>query len=158
MTRESVNSYRAIDGLAESISNRIRPAESPKRGLGRPLMIVVAISNSQHLRGPTITEIQPRKMATMGRDSSLGTTVMTIDSRIITRLTKIVKSTRIMVDRIRVVTNLEIIEVTIIDNSITTVECLTRIINAVRDTAPKEIRTMRNLVRIPYINSKMMTK
>ena len=94
----------------------------------------------------------------MGRDSSLGTTVMTIDSRIITRLTKIVKSTRIMVDRIRVVTNLEIIEVTIIDNSITTVECLTRIINAVRDTAPKEIRTMRNLVRIPYINSKMMTK
>ena len=32
---------------------------SPERGLGRPLLIVVAILKSRHLRGPITTEIHP---------------------------------------------------------------------------------------------------
>ena len=69
-------------------------AKSPERGLGRPLMIVVAIPKSRHFRGPTTTEIHPRIMATMGRDNSLGTIVMTIDSSITARLIRIIKIIR----------------------------------------------------------------
>ena len=63
--------------------NLAKATTSPERGLGRPLMIVVAILKSRHLRGPITTEIHLLDMATMGRENSLGTILATMDSRVI---------------------------------------------------------------------------
>ena len=63
--------------------NLAEATTSPKRVLGRPLMIFVAILKSRHLRGPITTEIHPLDMATTGRDDSLGTIVATMDSSVI---------------------------------------------------------------------------
>ena len=69
--RASQNSYHTIDGLNSSSSGDGYSSEatkSTKRGLGRPLMIVVAILKSRHLRGPITTESHPLNLATTGRD------------------------------------------------------------------------------------------
>ena len=47
--------------------NLAEATKSLKRGLGRPLMIIVAILKSRHLRGPITTESHPLNTATMGR-------------------------------------------------------------------------------------------
>ena len=62
-----------------------------------------------------------------------------------------------MGETIKVTTNLEMIPVTTIDSR-TTVIHLTLNLTTVRDlTNSKEIKAMRDSVRIPHINSKMMT-
>ena len=73
--RASPNSVRTIDGLDSSSSsvamalrqNLAKATISPERGLGRPLLIVVAILKYRHPGGPITTEIHPLNMATTGR-------------------------------------------------------------------------------------------
>ena len=76
--------------VAMAVCQNLAKATSPERGLGRPLMIVVAILKNRHLRDPITTEIHPLDMATMGRDNSLGTIVATMDSSVIALPIKIV--------------------------------------------------------------------
>ena len=71
--------------------NLAKASISPERGLGRPLMIVVAILKCRHLRGPITTEIHLFDMATTGRDNSFGTIVTTMDSSVIALLIEIVQ-------------------------------------------------------------------
>ena len=85
--------------------NLTKATTSPERGLGRPLMMVVAIPKSRHLRGPIITEIHPLDMATMGRDNSLGTIVATMDSSVIALPIKIVQIIQSTVTRIKIISN-----------------------------------------------------
>ena len=87
--------------------NLVEAIKSPKRGLGRPLMIVVAILKNQHLRGPITTGSHPLNMATTGRDNSLGTIVTTMDSSVTVRAIKIVKIIRTMVTRIKIETSFD---------------------------------------------------
>ena len=136
--------------------NLAKATTSPERGPGSPLMIVVAILKSRHLRGPITTEIHPLDMATMGRDNSLGTIVATMDSRVIAlRIKIIIIQTKGI--RIKIETSLVIILITKIDNTITIV-CLTQILTSktIRDITPVEIKIMRDSTRIPYIVSKTM--
>ena len=51
--------------------NLAKATTSPEGGIGRPLMIVVTILRSRHLRGQITTEIHSLDMATTGRDNSL---------------------------------------------------------------------------------------
>ena len=97
-------------------------------------------------------------MATTGRDNSLGTIVTTMDSSVIARLLKIVKTIRTTVTRINIETSLVIILITTIDNT-TTIVCLTRILisKTVRDITPAETKIMRNSTRIPHTVSKTVT-
>ena len=129
----------------------------PKRGLGRPLMIVVAILKSRHPGGPITTEIHPLDMATTGRDNSLGTIVATMDRSVIARPIKIVQIIQTTVIRIKIETSLVIILITKIDNTITIV-CLTQILTSktIRDITPVGIKIMRDSTRIPYIVPKIM--
>ena len=71
--------------------NLAKATTSPERGLGRPLMIVVAIFKSRYPVGTITTEIHPLDMATTGRDNSLGTIVATMDSSVIALPIKIVQ-------------------------------------------------------------------
>ena len=119
LTKRAVAATTISKNLAEAV-------KSPKRGLGRSLVIVVAIPKSRHLRGPITTESNPLNMATMGRDISLGTIVMTIDNSVTARLMKIVKIIRTMVTRIKIGTSFVITLITIIDNTTITT---TRILN-----------------------------
>ena len=137
--------------------NLAKATTSPERGLGRPLMIVVAILKSRHLRGPIITEIHPLNMATMGRDNSLGAIVATMDSSVIALPIKIVQIIQTTCIRIKIETSLVIILVTKIDNTITIVY-LTQILTSktIRDITPDEIKIMRDSTRIPHIVSKTM--
>ena len=131
--------------------NLVEATKSPKRGLGRPLMIVVATLKSRHLRGPITTESHHLNMATTGRDSSLGTIVMTIDSSVTTRLIKIVNIIRTMVTRIKIETRFVITLITIIDNKTIMVYLTpTLSLNTVRDITPAEIKTMRESILNPH--------
>ena len=103
--------------------NLAKATTSPERGLGRPLMIVVEILESRHLRGTITTEIHHLDMATMGRDNNLGTIVTTMDSSVIALPIKIVQTIQTTVIRIKIETSLVIILITTIDHTITTV-CL----------------------------------
>ena len=86
--------------------NLAKATTSPEKGLGRPLMIVVAILKSRHLRGPITTEIYPLDMTTTGRDNSLGTIVVTMDSSVIALPIKIVQIIQTTVTRIKIETSL----------------------------------------------------
>ena len=132
--------------------NLAEATTSPERGLGRPLWIVVAIFKSRHPGGTITTEIHPLDMATMGRDNSLGTIVATLDSSVIARPIKIVQIIQTTGIRIKIETSLEIILITTIDHTITTVY-LTQILTSkmIRDITPGEIRIMRDSTRIPHI-------
>ena len=76
------NADKIYSGEYLSGESIILLSKSPKRSLGRALMIVVAILKSRHLRGLITTESHPLNMATTGRDSSLGTIVTTMDSSV----------------------------------------------------------------------------
>ena len=120
-------------------------------------MIVVAIIESRHLRGPITTEIHPLDMATMGRDNSLEIIVATMDSSVIAlpiRIFQIIQRTGI---RIKIETSLVIILITKIDNTIIIV-CLTLTLTSktVRDITPAEIKIKRDSTRIPHIVFKTM--
>ena len=129
---------------------------SPERGLGRPLMIVVEILESRHLRGPITTEIHPLVMATTGRDNSLGTIVATMDSSVIALPIKIVQIIQTTVIRIKIETSLVIILIMTIDNT-TIIVCLTLISKTLRDITPVGIKITRDSTRIPHTVSKTMT-
>ena len=152
--RASQNSYHTIDGLNSSSSGDGYSSEatkSTKRGLGRPLMIVVAILKSRHLRGPITTESHPLNLATTGRDNSLGTIVTTMESSVTARLIKIDKIIRIIVTRIKIETSFVITLITTIDNTTIMVFLTpTLIFNSVRDITPAEIKTMRDSILIPH--------
>ena len=98
------------------------------------------------------TEIHHLDMATMGRDNSLGTTVATMDSSVIALPIKIVQIIQINGIRIKIETSFEIILITTIDHTITTV-CIvpTSTSKMTRDIIPGEIRTMRDSTRILHI-------
>ena len=132
--------------------NLAKATTSPERGLGRPLVIVVAILKSRHLRRPITIEIHSLDMATMERDCSLGTIVATMDSSVIALPIKIVQ-----IIRIKIETSLVIILITKVDNTITIV-CLTPTLTSktIRDITPVEIKVMRDSTRIPHIVSKTM--
>ena len=138
--------------------NLAKATISPERGLGRPLMIVVAILKSRHPGGTITTEIHHLDMATMGRDNSLGTIVTTMDSSVIALPIKIVQIIQTTGIRIKIETSLVIILITTIDNT-TIIVCLTRILifKTVRDITPAETKTMRDSTRIPHTVSKTMT-
>ena len=104
--------------------NLAKATTSTERGVGRPLMVVVATLKSRHLRGPITTEIHPLNMATTGRDNSLGTIVATMDSSVIALPIKIVQIIKTTVTQIKIETSLVIILITTIDNTIIIV-CLT---------------------------------
>ena len=125
--------------------NLAKATTSPERGPGSPLMIVVAILKSRHLRGPITTEIHPLDMSTTGRDNSLGTIVATMESSVIALPIKIVQIIQTTITRIKIETSLVIILITTIDNTITIV-CLTQILTSktIRDITPVEIKIMRN--------------
>ena len=137
--------------------NLAKATTSPERGLGRPLMIVVAILKSQHLRGPNTTEIHPLDMATVGRDNSLGTIVTTMDSSVIALPIKIVQIIQTTGIRLKIETSFVIILIMKIDNTITIV-CLIQILTSktIRDITPAETKIMRDSTRIPHIVSKTM--
>ena len=137
--------------------NLAKATRSPERGLGRPLMIVVAILKSRHLRGPITTEIHHLDMATTGRDNSLGTIVATMDSSVIALPIKIVQIIQTTITRIKIKTSLVIIVITKIDNTIIIV-CLTLTLTykTIRDITPAETKIMRDSIRIPHIVSKTM--
>ena len=164
MTKVSPSSIRTIDGPDSSSSsngggqNLAKATTSPESGLGRPLMIVVAIFKSWHLRDPITTEIHSLDMATTGRDNSLWTIVATMDSSVIALPIKIVQIIQTTVTRIKIETSLVIILITKIDNTIIIV-CLTLTLTSktVRDTIPAEIKNMKDLTRIPHTVSKTMT-
>ena len=136
--------------------NLAKATTSP--GLGRPLMIVVAILKSRHLRGPITTEIHPLDMATTGRDNSLGTIVATMDSSVIALPIKIVQIIQTTFTWMKIETSLVIILIKKIDSTIIIV-CLTLTLTSktVRDITPVEIKIMRDSIRIPHIVSKTMT-
>ena len=106
----------------------------------------------RHPRGTITTEIHPLDMATMGRDNSLGTIVATMDSSVIALSIKIVQIIQTTGIRIKIETSLEIILITKIDNTITTV-CLipTSTSKTIRDITPVGIKIMRDSTRIPHI-------
>ena len=116
---------------------------SPERGLGRPLMIVVAILKSRHPGGTITTEIHHLDMATMGRDNSLGTIVATMDSSVIALPIKIIQIIQTTGIRIKIETSLVIILIMTIDNTITIV-CLTQILisKTIRDITLVEMNRM----------------
>ena len=124
MTKELLQTLFFLDSSSSSDGGSSESSQSPERGLGHPLMIVVAILKSRHLRGPIMTEIHPLDMATTGRDNSLGTIVTTMDSSVIALLIKIVQIIRTTVTRINIETSLVIILITTIDNT-TIIVCLT---------------------------------
>ena len=140
------------------LQNLAKATISPERGLGRPLMIVVAILKSRHFRVPIITEIHPLDMATTGRDNSLGTIVTMMDNSVIALLIKIFQIIHTTVTRINIETSLVITLITTIDNT-TIIVCLTLtpISKTVKDITPAETKTMRDSTRIPYTVSKTMT-
>ena len=158
--RSSPNSIRAIRAaVAMAVrQNLAKATTSPERGFGRPLMIVVAILKSRHLRGPITTEIHSLVMATTGRDNSLGTIVATMDSSVIALLIKIVQIIQTTLTRIKIETSFVIILITTIDNT-TIIVCLTLtlISKTIRDIAPAETETMRDSTRIPHTVSKTIT-
>ena len=137
--------------------NLAKATTSPERGLGHPLRIVVAILKSRHPGGPITTEIHPHDMVTMGRDNRLGTIAATMDSSVIATPIKIVQIIQTPGIRIKIETNLVIILITKIDNTITTV-CLIQILTSktIRDITPMGIKIMRDSTRIPHIVPKTM--
>ena len=159
--RASPNSILMIDGPDSSSSSDGGSSESsqtttsPERGLGRPLMIVVAILKSRHLRGPITTEIHSLVMATTGRDNSLGTIVATMDSTLPIKIVQIIQTT---LTRIKIEISFVIILITTIDNT-TIIVCLTLTLTSktIRDIAPAETETMRDSTRIPHTVSKTIT-
>ena len=132
--------------------NLAKATTSPERGLGRPLMTVVAILKSRHFRGPITIEIHPLDMTTMGRDSSLVTIVATMDSSVIAL--PIIQTTGI---RIKIETCLVVVLITKINNTITIV-CLTQILTSktIRDITPVEMKIMRDSTRTPHTVSRTM--
>ena len=138
--------------------NLAKATISPERGLGRPLMIVVAIFKSRHLRGPITTEIHPLVMATTGRDNSLGTIVATMDSSIIALPIKIVQIIQTAVSQINIETSLVIILITTIGNTTIIVYLPPTLISkTVRDITPVETKIMRNSTQLSHTVSKTMT-
>ena len=138
--------------------NLAKATISPERGLGRPLMIVVAIFKSRHLRGPITTEIHPLVMATTGRDNSLGTIVATMDSSIIALPIKIVQIIQTAVSQINIETSLVIILITTIGNTTIIVYLPSTLISkTVRDITPVETKIMRNSTQLSHTVSKTMT-
>ena len=138
--------------------NLAKATTSPERGLGRPLIIVVAILKSQHLRGPITTEIHPLDMATTGRGNSLGTIVATMDSSVIALPIKIVQIIQTTITRIKIKTSLVIIVITKIDSTIIIVcRTLSLISRTIRDITPVETKIMRDSIRIPHTVSNTMT-
>ena len=132
--------------------NLVEATKSPERGLGRPLMIVVAVLKSRHLRGRLTTESHHLNMATTGKDKSLGTIVTTMDSSVIALLIKIVKIIRTIVTRIKIGASFVMTLITIIDKT-TIMVCLTPTLmelELVRDITPAEIKTMRDSILIPH--------
>ena len=123
--------------------NLAKATISPERGLGRPLMIVVAILKSRHPGGTITTEIHHLDMATMGRDNSLGTIVATMDSSVIALPIKIIQIIQTTGIRIKIETSLVIILIMTIDNTITIV-CLTQILisKTIRDITLVEMNRM----------------
>ena len=140
--------------------NLAKATTSLERGLGRPLMIVVAILKSQHLRGPITTEIHPLDMATTGTDNSLGTIVATMDRSVIALPIKIVQIIQTTFTRINIETSLLIILITKINNTIIIV-CLTPTLSSktIRDITLAEIKIMRDSStrQGPSINSDEFT-
>ena len=155
--RSSPNSIRAIRAaVAMAVrQNLAKATTSPERGFGRPLMIVVAILKSRHLRGPITTEIHSLVMATTGRDNSLGTIVATMDSTLPIKIVQIIQTT---LTRIKIEISFVIILITTIDNT-TIIVCLTLTLTSktIRDIAPAETETMRDSTRIPHTVSKTIT-
>ena len=138
--------------------NLAKATISPERGLGRPLMIVVAIFKSRHLRGPITTEIHPLVMATTGRDNSLGTIVATMDSSIIALPIKIVQIIQTAVSQINIETSLVIILITTIGNTTIIVYLPPTLISKTfRDITPVETKIMRNSTQLSHTVSKTMT-
>ena len=164
MTKESLQTrfvrstvwIRAAVAMAVR-QNLAKATTSPERGLGRPLWIVVAIFKSRHPGETITTEIHPLDMATMGRDSSLGSIIATMDSSVIARPIKIVQIIQTTGIRIKIETNLVIILITKIDHTITTV-CLipTSTSKMIRDITPGEIKIIRDSTRIPHIVPNIM--
>ena len=138
--------------------NLAKATINSERDLGRPLMIVVAILKSRHLRGPITTEIHPLDMPTTGRDNSLGTIETTMNSSVTALLINIVQIIQTTVTRINIETSLVIILMTTIDNT-TVIVCLTLtlIFKTVRDITPAETKTKRDSTRISHTVSKTMT-
>ena len=81
-----------------------------------------------------------------------------MDSSVIALPIKIVQIIQTTVTRIKIETSLVIILITKIDNTIIIV-CLTLTLTSktVRDTIPAEIKTMKDLTRIPHTVSKTIT-
>ena len=137
--------------------NLAKATTSPERSLDRPLMIIMLVLKSRHLRGPIPTEIHPLDMATTGRDNSLGTIVATMDGSEVALPNKIVQIIQAMVTRVKIETSLVIILITTIDST-TIIVCLTLILisKPVREITPAETKTMRDSTRIPHTVSKTM--
>ena len=125
--RVSPNSIRTIDGLDSSNSSDGGSSKSiwsnnkSRKRSRSPSVDRRSNLKSRHPGGTMTAEIHHLDMATTGRDNSLGTIVATMDSSVIARPIKIVQIIQITGSRIKIETSFEIILITTIDHTITTV-------------------------------------